>query len=100
MKPARSAGGSLVGLASTKSFWDSLAQHYPTLGKRISTLIHNRGEAVLSFAQYWAKDKADLSALLGCEAGALLELSLGAGYSHSGGNTVAIVRCEGGTLIY
>lgn len=89
-----------IELASTKEFWSDLGKYYPTLNKRITTLVHNRCTAVLSFTEHWLEDKENLNAFFGKDAGSLLELSFGVGDSHSGGKTVGFVRCEGGTVIY
>ncbi|HEX6832442.1 MAG TPA: type 2 lanthipeptide synthetase LanM family protein [Rudaea sp.] len=87
-------------LSSQKQFWEDLSAHYPPLLPRIETIIRNRCAASFDLAQRWAADRARLDALCGAPAGELVELRFGAGDSHRGGLTVAVVRCEGGSLVY
>ncbi|MGH6870401.1 MAG: type 2 lanthipeptide synthetase LanM family protein [Rhizomicrobium sp.] len=81
-------------------FWHGLSASYPTLASRVETVIANRGAAVSAFAQAWAADRAQLAALLGRDPGALTAVGFGAGDSHRGGHTVALVRCEAGRVAY
>lgn len=87
-------------LSSRREFWDELAEPYPTLLPRIECMISDRCEASLQLARRWSADRAKLSTLCGCDAGELLALSFGAGDSHCGGLTVALLECEGGRLAY
>ena len=89
-----------IALASQRSFWEELAEHYPTLLHRVECLIHNRCEASGLFAQRWVADRARLAALCGGPVGELQALSFGAGDSHRGGLTVALLQCEGGQAVY
>ena len=90
-----------LALSATQAFWDELRQHYPTLAARTSRLIEQRCDAALTFALHWAADRPALHALLdGCPPGELWQLSFGAGDSHRGGKTVALLHCEGGRLVY
>ncbi len=87
-------------LSSQQLFWNELAIHYPPLLSRIGVILHNRCTATLSFAQRWAADRSRLAALCGGDPGELKELSFGAGDSHRGGFTVALLTCEGGRIVY
>jgi type 2 lantibiotic biosynthesis protein LanM len=87
-------------LSSHRSFWDELATHYPTMLARVSVIVRNRCSAALHFAQRWAKDRPRLGALCGDHPGELQEIEFGAGDSHSGGYTVALLRGEGWRLVY
>jgi type 2 lantibiotic biosynthesis protein LanM len=89
-------------LATTeqRAFWDSLDAHYPTLRDRLDQMIANQMDAALLFARRWAAERNSLETLLSGPAGALTNVSFGAGDSHRGGFTVAIVTCEGGRLVY
>lgn len=87
-------------LTERASFWDGLGAHYPTLKARIDRILANQTEAAFLFARRWAADRGALEPLLCGPPGALTELTFGAGDSHRGGLTVAIVRCEGGRLVY
>lgn len=86
-------------ISSQREFWDGLGEHYPTLSKRIDTIVRNRCEAALLFAQHWTQDRQALSDLGFDET--LQSLRAGAGDSHSNGRTVIILRGEGGArLVY
>ena len=56
--------------------------------------------ATLRFAQRWTADRHRLEGLCAGDPGELTELSFGAGDSHRGGSTVAIVRGEGWRVVY
>jgi type 2 lantibiotic biosynthesis protein LanM len=87
-------------LSSNRSFWDDLAAHYPTLLSRIDKIVRNRCTASLRFAQRWVTDRPQLGALCDTDPGELQELRFGAGDSHSGGLTVALLRGEGWRIVY
>ncbi|MFI7708213.1 type 2 lanthipeptide synthetase LanM family protein [Nonomuraea sp. NPDC049480] len=86
--------------AARPEFWDSLAGHYPTLSRRVLRLVENRCAAALTLARRFAADRSSLGELVGGEPGALAEVEFGVGDSHRGGQTVAILRCEGGRVVY
>lgn len=86
--------------AATAEFWDAMALHYPTMPGRVAKLVENNCAAVLSFAQRWAADRDALGEFIGAPAGELTALGLGAGDTHRGGQTVAIVSCDGGRAVY
>lgn len=87
-------------LSSRRSFWDSLAVHYPSLLPRVERIVRNRCAAALMFTQRWASDRTSLDPLCGNPPGELQELSFSAGDSHHCGQTVALLRCEGGQIAY
>ncbi|GGA01229.1 type 2 lanthipeptide synthetase LanM family protein [Dyella caseinilytica] len=89
-----------IALASQRSFWEELSEHYPTLLHRVERLIHHRCEASYLFAQRWVADRTKLATLCDGPVGELQALSFGAGDSHRGGLTVALLRCEGGRVVY
>lgn len=89
-----------IGLTERPRFWDELEPHYPTLRTRIARLVANQIDSALLFAGRWSEDRHGLEALLGRPAGALTGLGLGAGDTHLGGLTVAIVDCDGGRVVY
>nr|WP_239538366.1 type 2 lanthipeptide synthetase LanM family protein [Dyella mobilis] len=86
--------------SSQREFWHELTEHYPSLMQRVESLIEHRCTASHLFAKRWASDRASLSSLCGMPVGELQELSFGAGDSHRGGLTVALLRCSGGRLVY
>ncbi|HEV7681760.1 MAG TPA: type 2 lanthipeptide synthetase LanM family protein [Pyrinomonadaceae bacterium] len=87
-------------LSSQQSFWDDLANHYPSLLSRVDAIVQRRCSSTLRFAQRWTTDRHRLEGLCGGDPGELHELSFGAGDSHRGGATVAIVRGEGWRVVY
>jgi lantibiotic modifying enzyme len=87
-------------MSSGRAFWDGLAAHYPTLLPRVARIVRNRVGAALRFAERWTQDRDRLATLLGREPGALTEVSFGAGDTHAGGETVAVVSCEAGKVLY
>jgi type 2 lantibiotic biosynthesis protein LanM len=87
-------------LSSQRSFWDDLASHYPSLLSRIDAIVRKRYMATLRFAQRWTVDRCRLEGLCTGDPGELNELSFGAGDSHRGGSTVAIVHGEGWRVVY
>jgi type 2 lantibiotic biosynthesis protein LanM len=87
-------------LSSQQSFWDDLAIHYPSLRSRIGAIVRNRCTAAQLFAQRWATDRPRLADLCGSEPGELQEISFGAGDSHGGGLTVALLGGEGWRIVY
>ncbi|MFP2913202.1 DUF4135 domain-containing protein, partial [Pyxidicoccus sp. 3LFB2] len=89
-----------VELSSQRAFWEGLAGPYPTLLPRVERILRNRCAASLRFAERWAADRARLDVLCGGPLGELQELGFGAGDSHCGGETVSLLRCQGGRLVY
>jgi len=89
-----------LGIASQRSFSDEIAVHYPSLLSRVDCIVRNRCAASLSVAQRWSAHRSELACLLDDDAGELLDLDFGAGDSHCAGLTVAVVRCEGGKIVY
>jgi type 2 lantibiotic biosynthesis protein LanM len=87
-------------LSSHRSFWDGLAVHYPAMLARVSAIVRNRCSAALHFAQRWGKDRRRLDGLCGGDPGELQEIEFGAGDSHRGGSTVALLRGDGWRMVY
>ena len=86
--------------SSEKRFWKELSQQYPGLLKRIGVIVWNRCAASERFARRWASDRRYLTAL-GLDADdQLLKVTFGAGDSHRGGQTVAVLICRGGRVAY
>jgi type 2 lantibiotic biosynthesis protein LanM len=86
-------------LSSQRSFWDDLASQYPSLW-RVGAIVRKRCMATLRFAQRWTADRRRLEGLCAGDPSELNELTFGAGDSHRGGSTVAIVRGEGWRVVY
>ena len=87
-------------LSSRASFWDDIAIHYPTLSSRTNAILRNRCSAVLRFAQRWVEDRPRIRSLCGNDSGELEEIAFGAGDSHRGGLTVALLRGENWRVVY
>ncbi|MFD9741239.1 type 2 lanthipeptide synthetase LanM family protein [Umezawaea sp. NPDC059074] len=89
-----------VRAASDPAFWHDLTRHYPALLDRLRVVVDNRCAAARAMAERFAADRPALRDLLGADAGELLAVEIGAGDSHRGGHTVALLRCAGGTVVY
>ena len=87
-------------LSSHRCFWDDLSVHYPSLLARIDAIVRNRCASMLCFARRWATDRPRLASLCGDDPGELREIRFGAGDSHDGGKTVAVLRSEAGPIVY
>lgn len=87
-------------LSSARAFWESLATHYPTLSERVERICGNACDAGFAFASRWAADRPKLGALCGGDPGDISEVAFGAGDTHRGGSTVAIVTCERARVVY
>lgn len=89
-----------IEISSRHEFWQQLQTHYPTLLSRIERVVENRCVASLRLAERWAEDRPLLDSLCAGGLGGLLELEFGAGDSHCNGQTVAILRCDNGRVVY
>jgi type 2 lantibiotic biosynthesis protein LanM len=81
-------------------FWESLAQHYPTLLPRLHVLADHRCSAALTLARRLAADRALLGSMAGAVQGELAEVRFGAGDSHRGGHSVAVLGFAAGRVVY
>jgi type 2 lantibiotic biosynthesis protein LanM len=83
-------------LAGTTSlrFWESLSGPYPTLLPRLRTLLANRCAAALTLAARFSADRPAFAP------GSLEQVTFGAGDSHYGGQTVAILATTAGRVLY
>lgn len=86
--------------AATPEFWRSLTRHYPTMPSRLGTIIANRCAAAEEMARRFAADRAELTALPGGPCGDLARVEFGAGDSHRGGRTVALLHGSRGRVLY
>ena len=92
--------GQFLALSSQRRFWENLGEHYSGLLHRIETIVRNRCSASERFAVRWAADRKDLVGLGLSSSEELIEISFGAGDSHRGGQTVALLHCTSGRLTY
>lgn len=85
--------------AAALDFWVGLDERYPTVRRRIRGIVVNRCGASLALARHLAQDRAHL-ARLGFS-GRVAQASFGAGDSHCGGKSVAVlVDPAGARLVY
>lgn len=91
-----------IDAAAQRSFWDSLAVQYPTLEARLGRLVANRVAAAMAMARRFVADRDDLAPVLPTPAGRpeLVDVAFGAGDSHRGGRTVALLGTSAGRLVY
>lgn len=89
-----------IALSSAPAYWRGLDEHYPTMAGRIRTVVDARFARGLELAERFAADRMALRELAGNPLGELTGLELGAGDSHAGGQTVALLRCEQGRVVY
>jgi type 2 lantibiotic biosynthesis protein LanM len=89
-----------IEMSSRREFWGALKKYYPQLLQRIDTVVANRCHSARQFADRLATDRPALAELLCHPFGVLQALKFGAGDSHRGGQTVAIVSGEGGRVVY
>jgi type 2 lantibiotic biosynthesis protein LanM len=87
-------------MSATAQYWESLGVHYPDMMARLGTLMAGRCAAVLAMAERLAVDREALAALLGTKPGPLTQVTVGAGDSHRGGQTVALLTFGAGIVVY
>jgi type 2 lantibiotic biosynthesis protein LanM len=89
-----------AGYAATPEFWHETARTYPALLPRLRRSVESRLSAHLTMARRLAADRPALATLVGAEPGALVEVAGDRGDSHRGGQTVAVLRFTGGSVVY
>ncbi len=86
--------------AATPQHWAALGEQYPTLLARVEWIVDHKVQFATRLSRHFAADRAALSRLLGGEPGALQALELAKGDSHKGGAGVALLRLQGGWVVY
>ncbi|CAM3116071.1 type 2 lantipeptide synthetase LanM [Corallococcus sp. ZKHCc1 1396] len=86
--------------ACTPGFHAHLRERYPTLLTRLSTVGRLQTQAVQRLVDRFVVDRDALGTLPGRPRGALTRLRLGQGDAHRGGQTVALLELEDGTVLY
>jgi type 2 lantibiotic biosynthesis protein LanM len=86
--------------SSRPGYWESLTDHYPTLLVRLHTVIGHACDAGLTAARRFAADRTALAGLPGAGGGALTGITFGAGDTHRGGQSVALVTTTTGRTVY
>ena len=92
--------GEFLALSSRPEFWDGIAAEYPEMRGRVARIVAHRCANSLRFAQRFAADRDALAALTGAPLGRLESVGFGAGDTHQQGQTVALVRCTNGRVVY
>jgi class II lanthipeptide synthase len=87
-------------MSSSPRYWESLATHYPPLLPRLRAVISGRCAAALALARRLEAGRDALAGLPGVGTGPLRAVTFGAGDSHGGGHTVALLEFAGGTAVY
>ena len=88
--------------ADRPGFWESLHERYPTLRRRLDTMLANGARAAATFAARFAVDRESLqpAGVLPPGDPTLLGVEFGSGDTHRGGQTVAMVRTPAGVVVY
>ena len=89
-----------LSLSSSSEFWDGIAPEYPEMRGRVARIVAHRCANSLRFAQRFAADRRALDDFAGAPLGVLESVSFGAGDTHQQGQTVAILQCRGGRVVY
>lgn len=89
-----------VRVAATAEFWQARSARYPDLLARLRSVVENRCRAALLLGRRFGADRARLASLTGAPPGELTGVEFGAGDSHERGQTVALLQCQGGRLVY
>lgn len=87
-------------MSSSPEYWESLTRHYPPLLPGLRGMLSRRCAAALALARRLADDRHSPAALLGASPGPLARVVFGAGDSHQGGHTVAMLEFAAGTVVY
>lgn len=87
-------------LAARPEFWQMLGRHYPPLLPLLRELLARRCAAMLTMARRLAADREALAELLGGSPGEVTDVRFGAGDSHRGGHSVAVVSLTAGQVVY
>lgn len=86
--------------AQQPAFLGHLNQRYPSLHERLSRALNAQRNAIEALVARFATDREKLAQLPGGPHGSLIGLSLGQGDLHGGGQSVAKLSLDGGTVIY
>ena len=89
-------------MSATQEYWESLTTHYPTLRTRLDAVITRRCAAALTMAERLSADRQQLTRFLLSDPDTVTGVSFGAGDSHRGGHTVAVLEfgADAGPVVY
>ena len=86
--------------AQTPGFIEHVRRRYPPLEARLERSLEQQARAIEHVAACIGAARAALASLIGRPAGRLLDMALGQGDLHAGGQTVARLTFEGGRVMY
>lgn len=89
-----------VDRASHPAFAAHLAQRYPALGPRLERTLRQQASVLASMVWRLGNDRVQVRTLIGGPEGMLRALHLGQGDVHNGGQAVAHLQFEGGSVMY
>ena len=89
-----------LAMADNAEFWHSLSSRYPTLQQRLDAVMQRRADAAWTLARRFAADRSALTELAGVDPGELRHVEFGAGDSHRGGQSVAILELAEAKIVY
>jgi type 2 lantibiotic biosynthesis protein LanM len=87
-------------IADDLEFWRSVGSRYPSLQQRLDTVMGHRADAAVTLARRFAADRSALTQLTTTDPGELRHVDFGAGDSHRGGQSVAILELADGKVVY
>ncbi|QMU80254.1 type 2 lantipeptide synthetase LanM [Streptacidiphilus sp. PB12-B1b] len=86
--------------ACRPGFWEALTDHYPGLLRRLRAVIGNACDAALTTGVRFAEARDSLARLPGAGSGTLTGITFGAGDTHRGGQSVALLTTTTGQVVY
>jgi lantibiotic modifying enzyme len=89
-----------IELTLQPEFAEHLDRRYPVLRERLQRSLRQQRQAIEKLVRRFIADRSMLDHLLGCPAGRLVDLALGQGDLHAGGQTVVRFSLEGGVVMY
>ena len=92
--------GEFVERASTHEFVAHLSNRYPALQPRLDRALRQQASALALMVRRLVADRTQLHTLIGESPGLLCALHLGQGDVHNGGQAVARLEFEGGSVMY
>ena len=89
-----------ITLSNDLAFWEGISGRYPTLLARLDGVMRRRAAAAESLARRFAADRGAIKTLMGRDPGELVHVGFGAGDSHRGGQSVAILGFADAKVVY
>ncbi|KAF1004542.1 MAG: hypothetical protein GAK28_03919 [Luteibacter sp.] len=89
-----------IARATTSEFIEAIERRYPALAPRLTRVLEQQRQAIVTMLDRIAIDREALSTFSGHTLGALRAIHLGEGDVHDAGQSVAKLDFAGGTLMY